>query len=264
MEQKGRGRALQAIWSGSDADGAGLHGRRPVHRPERAAAAGRPADVRALRPGHRHPAGPRLPGGPRAAREVISRCYNLILRASLGAEFTDAQCGFKAIRRRPGPRAAAADRRHRLVLRHRTAGAGRASRAAHPRGAGRLDRRPRLAGRHRRHRPGRPAAASSGWRRASLRGRSRCRDLRRARPRAVIARPSPGPTVPAGRRFAAIGVASTAAYLLLFLLMRGVMPRPGRQPLACWSPRSPTRPPTGGYVRRPGPGPGGAATRSRA
>ena len=35
--------------------------------------------------------------GPR--REVISRGYNLLLRASLGAEFSDAQCGFKAIRR---------------------------------------------------------------------------------------------------------------------------------------------------------------------
>jgi putative flippase GtrA len=31
-------------------------------------------------------------------REVISRCYNLILRGTLGARFTDAQCGFKAIR----------------------------------------------------------------------------------------------------------------------------------------------------------------------
>jgi hypothetical protein len=31
-------------------------------------------------------------------REFISRCYNLILRAGLGARFSDAQCGFKAIR----------------------------------------------------------------------------------------------------------------------------------------------------------------------
>jgi putative flippase GtrA len=34
--------------------------------------------------------------GPR--REVISRCYNLLLHAALGAGFSDAQCGFKAIR----------------------------------------------------------------------------------------------------------------------------------------------------------------------
>ena len=33
-----------------------------------------------------------------ARREVISRCYNLLLRGALGARFTDAQCGFKAIR----------------------------------------------------------------------------------------------------------------------------------------------------------------------
>jgi hypothetical protein len=32
--------------------------------------------------------------GPR--RELISRCYNLLLRALLGARFSDAQCGFKA------------------------------------------------------------------------------------------------------------------------------------------------------------------------
>lgn len=32
-------------------------------------------------------------------REFISRAYNLILRSSLAAGFSDAQCGFKAIRR---------------------------------------------------------------------------------------------------------------------------------------------------------------------
>ena len=31
-------------------------------------------------------------------REFISRCYNLILRGALSAKFSDAQCGFKAIR----------------------------------------------------------------------------------------------------------------------------------------------------------------------
>jgi len=31
-------------------------------------------------------------------REIISRSYNLLLRTTLGAEFSDAQCGFKAIR----------------------------------------------------------------------------------------------------------------------------------------------------------------------
>jgi len=40
--------------------------------------------------------GSRVVRGPK--REFISRCYNLILRATLGAKFSDAQCGFKAIR----------------------------------------------------------------------------------------------------------------------------------------------------------------------
>ena len=32
------------------------------------------------------------------AREVVSRGYNLLLRGTLAACFSDAQCGFKAIR----------------------------------------------------------------------------------------------------------------------------------------------------------------------
>ncbi len=43
--------------------------------------------------------GSRVIRGPK--REVISRCYNVLLRACLGARFSDAQCGFKAIRREP-------------------------------------------------------------------------------------------------------------------------------------------------------------------
>jgi putative flippase GtrA len=40
--------------------------------------------------------GARVIRGPR--REIISRCYNLLLHATLGTGFSDAQCGFKAIR----------------------------------------------------------------------------------------------------------------------------------------------------------------------
>jgi putative flippase GtrA len=40
--------------------------------------------------------GARVIRGPK--REIISRCYNLLLHASLGTRFSDAQCGFKAIR----------------------------------------------------------------------------------------------------------------------------------------------------------------------
>jgi putative flippase GtrA len=34
-----------------------------------------------------------------AKREIISRCYNLLLHGTLAVGFSDAQCGFKAIRR---------------------------------------------------------------------------------------------------------------------------------------------------------------------
>jgi putative flippase GtrA len=47
--------------------------------------------------GSRLSRGSRVVRGPK--REFISRTYNLILKASLGASFSDAQCGFKAIRR---------------------------------------------------------------------------------------------------------------------------------------------------------------------
>src|SRR5438045_1439375 len=46
--------------------------------------------------------GSRLSTGSRVRRgwkrELISRCYNALLHVTLGATFTDAQCGFKAIR----------------------------------------------------------------------------------------------------------------------------------------------------------------------
>src|ERR1700734_2158790 len=48
------------------------------------------------------PSVPRLGRGSRVVRgpkrEIISRGYNLLLRTTLGAKFSDAQCGFKAIR----------------------------------------------------------------------------------------------------------------------------------------------------------------------
>jgi putative flippase GtrA len=99
MEQPGRGRALRAIWSGSDADvlaymdvdlSTDLNALLPLVAPLLSGH----SDVAI---GTRLAHGSRVIRGPR--REVISRTYNLLLRASLGAEFSDAQCGFKAIRR---------------------------------------------------------------------------------------------------------------------------------------------------------------------
>ena len=99
LPDKGRGRALKAVWSGSDA---------PVLAYMDVDLS---TDLAALLPlvapllsGHSDLAiGTRLATGSRvvrgAKREVISRCYNLILRSTLHARFSDAQCGFKAIRR---------------------------------------------------------------------------------------------------------------------------------------------------------------------
>lgn len=98
LEQKGRGRALHRVWSTSDA---------PVLAYMDVDLS---TDLAALAPlvaplvsGHSDLAiGTRLGRGSRvvrgAKREIISRCYNLILRSTLAAKFTDAQCGFKAIR----------------------------------------------------------------------------------------------------------------------------------------------------------------------
>ncbi|MFF7330606.1 glycosyltransferase [Streptomyces sp. NPDC008150] len=99
LEQKGRGRALRTVWSASDA---------PVLAYMDVDLS---TDLNALLPlvaplisGHSDLAiGSRLARSSRvvrgAKREFISRSYNLILRGSLQARFSDAQCGFKAIRR---------------------------------------------------------------------------------------------------------------------------------------------------------------------
>jgi glycosyltransferase involved in cell wall biosynthesis len=98
LGQKGRGRALRAAWTGSDAD---VLCYMDVDLS---------TDLRALLPlvaplvsGHSDLAiGTRLGRGASvvrgAKRELISRSYNTLLRATLAARFSDAQCGFKAIR----------------------------------------------------------------------------------------------------------------------------------------------------------------------
>lgn len=99
LPQKGRGRALSDVWSRSDA---GVLAYMDVDLS---------TDLAALLPlvaplvsGHSDLAiGTRLARGSRVVRgtkrELISRSYNLLLRAALRARFSDAQCGFKAIRR---------------------------------------------------------------------------------------------------------------------------------------------------------------------
>src|ERR1700733_6034050 len=132
IERPGRGGALRSVWAGSTAEvcaymdvdlSTDLNALLPLVAP--------------LLSGHSEVAiGTRLARAARVIRgpkrEIISRCYNLLLHASLGTRFSDAQCGFKAIR---------AD----------------AARAAYPRNPGGLDRRPGFAGESRGHGPGRPA-----------------------------------------------------------------------------------------------------------
>ena len=98
LEEKGRGRALRQVWLESDAPilaymdldlSTGLDAF--------------PALIAPLVSGHSDVAiGSRLAHGAHTERgpkrEFISRCYNLLLRGSLGAGFSDAQCGFKAVR----------------------------------------------------------------------------------------------------------------------------------------------------------------------
>ena len=98
LGEKGRGRALNAVWRASDA---AVLAYMDVDLSTDLAALG--PLVAPLLSGHSDLAiGSRLARGARVVRgpkrEFISRCYNLILRSTLAAKFSDAQCGFKAIR----------------------------------------------------------------------------------------------------------------------------------------------------------------------
>lgn len=98
LPAKGRGRALRAAWERSTAEvvaymdidlSTGLDAMLPLVAP--------------LLSGHSDVAiGSRLAHGSRVVRgskrEAISRLYNLIVRAGTGKHFSDAQCGFKALR----------------------------------------------------------------------------------------------------------------------------------------------------------------------
>ncbi len=98
LDQKGRGRALRTVWGASpaavlaymDVDlSTGLEALLPLVAPLVSGHSD-------LAIGSRLSRGARVVRGPK--RELISRCYNLLLHATLGSRFSDAQCGFKAIR----------------------------------------------------------------------------------------------------------------------------------------------------------------------
>ena len=98
MELPGRGRALRAIWSQSEAEvlaymdvdlSTDLNALLPLVAPLMSGHSDLAIGTRLAR-------GSRVIRGPK--RELISRGYNLLLRTLMGARFSDAQCGFKAIR----------------------------------------------------------------------------------------------------------------------------------------------------------------------
>jgi glycosyltransferase involved in cell wall biosynthesis len=99
LEEKGRGRALRAAWSKSEAE---VVAYMDVDLSTDLAAL--PSLLEPLLEGHADLAiGTRLAPGAEVTRglkrELISRSYNILLRLFLGVGFSDAQCGFKAARR---------------------------------------------------------------------------------------------------------------------------------------------------------------------
>ncbi|GAB2775089.1 glycosyltransferase [Amycolatopsis magusensis] len=223
LEQKGRGRALHAVWLASDAQvlaymdvdlSTDLAALSPL--------------VASLISGHSDVAiGSRLARGARvvrgAKREIISRCYNLLLRGTLSVRFSDAQCGFKAIR---------ADVARELLPHVADTGwffdtellvlAQRAGARIHEVPVDWVD-----------DPDSRVDLVSTAL--ADLRGIARLaralatgtlpigrlRDQLNRAPVPVEAPGVPGGLVRQLVRFAAVGIASTLAYLLLFVLLRG-------------------------------------------
>ncbi|MGW3347524.1 glycosyltransferase [Nonomuraea rubra] len=98
LDEKGRGRALRRVWSQSEADvvsymdvdlSTDLDAFLPLVAPLLSGHSDLAIGTRLARAA-------RVERGPK--REFISRSYNLLLRLGMGAGFSDAQCGFKAVR----------------------------------------------------------------------------------------------------------------------------------------------------------------------
>ena len=96
LDQKGRGRALRTVWAASNAEvvaymdvdlSTGLEAFLPLIAPLMSGHSD-------LAIGSRLARGAAVVRGPK--REFISRTYNLLLRSTMAAKFSDAQCGFKA------------------------------------------------------------------------------------------------------------------------------------------------------------------------
>ncbi len=223
IDRPGRGGALRSVWLASEADvfaymdvdlSTDLNALLPLVAP--------------LLSGHSDVAiGTRLARGARVIRgpkrEIISRGYNLLLHATLGTRFSDAQCGFKAIR---------ADAARALLPLTEDTGwffdtellvlAERAGLRIHEVPVDWIDdpdSRVNVAGT--------ALADLRGIVRLGTglaRGAIQVPALRSPELRSAAAGPAQRRLAGQLTRFILVGVASTAAYVLLYLLLRGVLP----------------------------------------
>jgi len=220
MAEPGRGRALRAIWSQSDAEvlaymdvdlSTDLNALLPLVAPLLSGHSDLAIGTRLAR-------GSRVIRGPK--RQLISRCYNMLLHACMGARFSDAQCGFKAIRREQARALLPLTQdtgwffdTELLVLAER---AGLRIHEIPVDWIDDLDSRVDIVATALADLRG-MVRLGSGLARGSIKvPRLRGSSLAGARP---------APELPLQVvSFAVVGIASTAAYVLLYLLLRGVMP----------------------------------------
>jgi len=227
LDAQGRGLALRTAWSRSEADvvaymdvdlSTDLNALLPLLAPLLSGHSDVAIGTRLAR-------GARVIRGPR--REIISRGYNLLLHAALGTGFSDAQCGFKALR---------ADAARALLPLTGDSGwffdtellvlAERAGLRIHEVPVDWID-----------DPDSRVRIISTAL--ADLRGIIRLgTGLARGTIRVPVLRGPRPPGLPPGdprtggrgqlasqlARFVVVGVASTAAYVLLYLLLRGALP----------------------------------------
>jgi putative flippase GtrA len=230
LEQPGRGRALRALWAASDAAvlaymdvdlSTDLNALLPLVAPLVSGHSDLAIGTRLAR-------GARVIRGPR--REGISRCYNVLLHATLGARFSDAQCGFKAIR---------ADQARRLLPLTRDTGwffdtellvlAQRAGLRIHEVPVDWVDDSDSRVDILATALADLRGIARMAW--GLARGTIQVPQLRSASPAGARDAAAPGTPaqVPASDlprqilRFAAVGVTCTLAYLLIYVGLRGVM-----------------------------------------
>ena len=230
LDEPGRGRALRAVWAASDAAvlaymdvdlSTDLNALLPLVAPLLSGHSDLAIGTRLAR-------GARVIRGPR--REVISRCYNVLLHATLGARFSDAQCGFKAIR---------ADQARRLLPLTRDTGwffdtellvlAQRAGLRIHEVPVDWVDDSDSRVDILATALADLRGIARMAW--GLARGTIQVPQLRSTSPAGARDATAPGTPaqVPASElprqilRFAAVGVTCTLAYLLIYVGLRGVM-----------------------------------------